>query len=282
MENAQESDWLNDEQPDGYSTDSIPVESDPWPAEELAPAPIFISRSHPSVTLYVDADNQSAQCAGPLLSLFGRMFAMKVAEAFVAGNNHGKEIDRWRKSLIAEAADIAIRPLDVPSRRQAADAALVMTLGQGLDTHVAKGDLVVVVSRDDFLIRAAEQARSRGCNVLLAYAGGEIPVARSTELTTLVLPAVKGPETAPLHEQGAQPASPTPMVGANPDPAVAATLAKLRETCTQQPGGGYAPSDVGQALTKLGYKKPKDRQRFLESVPGLETRGTGVKKVLVF
>jgi len=108
----------------------------------------------------------------------------------------------------------------------------------------------------------------------------EIPVARHTELITLVLPAIKGPETAPAPDSGAQPASPSPVGGS--DPTVEATLFKLREACPQQPGGGYASSDVGQALYNLGYKTPKDRQRFLQSVPGLESRGTGTKKVLVF
>jgi hypothetical protein len=44
---------------------------------------------------------------------------------------------------------------------------------------------------------------------------------------------------------------------------------------------GYAASDVGQALFKLGYDKAA-RERFLASVPGLTVRGTGANKNLVF
>jgi hypothetical protein len=280
MENLREQDWPTFEQFDEQSAVLPPVETDQRLSEAPVPAPTPDSLRKPSVALYVDADNQSAQCAGPLLCLFGQMLPSQVVEAVIAGNNHGKEIDHWRKSLIAQDSGIAVRRLDVPSRRQAADAALVMALGQDLEKRIREGDLVVVVSRDEFLIRAAEQAMSRGCHVLLAYAGGEMPVARTAELTTLVLPVVKGSETAPVQDSGAPPASPTPTGGS--DPRVAATLTKLRETCVQQPGGGYAPSDVGQALTKLGYKKPKDRRRFLQSVPGLQERGTGAKKVLIF
>jgi hypothetical protein len=58
-------------------------------------------------------------------------------------------------------------------------------------------------------------------------------------------------------------------------------LAKLRRMCAQQPGGGYSPSDVGQALSKLGYDKAA-RKRFLKSVPGVTLRGTGPNKVLEF
>ena len=280
METLREQDWATFEQLDEQSAVLPHVEIDSWPEESSAFTPTSDSRRISSVVLYIDADNQSAGCVGSLLGLFGQMLVSKVAEAVVAGNNHGKEIDRWRSALIAQDSGIAVQRLEVPSRRQAADAALVMALGQDLEKRIRDGDLVVVVSRDEFLIRAAEQALSRGCNVMLAYVGGEIPVARHTELITLVLPAIKGPETAPAPDSGAQPASPSPVGGS--DPTVEATLFKLREACPQQPGGGYASSDVGQALYNLGYKTPKDRQRFLQSVPGLESRGTGTKKVLVF
>lgn len=280
METLLEQDWETFEQLDEQSAVLPQVEIDSWPVESSTTQPTSDPRREPSVALYIDADNQPAECAGSLLGLFGHTLASKVAEAVVAGNNHGKEIDRWRSALIAQDSGIAVRGLNVPSRRQAADAALVMALGQDLEKRIRDGDLVVVVSRDEFLIRAAEHAMSRGCNVLLAYLGGAMPVAHHTELITLVLPALKGLETTPAQKKVPQPASPLPVC--DTDPTVEATLARLREMCKRLAGGGYAPTDVGQALTKLGFKKPKDRRRFLDSVPGLESRGTGAKKVLVF
>ena len=51
-------------------------------------------------------------------------------------------------------------------------------------------------------------------------------------------------------------------------------LAQVRGMCKQTPGGGYSATDVGQALSKLGYDKAA-RARFLASVPGLKKQGTG-------
>jgi hypothetical protein len=61
-----------------------------------------------SVVLYVDADNQSHQCAKPLLSLFRTVFDARVVSATIVGNNHGKQIDRWRDELLSALPDIVV------------------------------------------------------------------------------------------------------------------------------------------------------------------------------
>ena len=45
-----------------------------------------------SVALYIDADNQSPQCAKALLSVFRLDLDARVVSATIAGNNHGQQI----------------------------------------------------------------------------------------------------------------------------------------------------------------------------------------------
>jgi hypothetical protein len=238
-----------------------------------------------SVALYIDADNQSHQCAKALLGLFPAIFDARVVSATIAGNNHGQQIDRWRDELVSALPDLVVHVLAAPDRKHGADVALLMALGADLERHIREGEVVVVVSRDDLVIGAAEQAKARGCRTLIAYADGEIPTARNPHLTTLLLPAlgkpVSVPRAAPVVAPAATQTAPARLPDRAPDGAVASVLAQLRGMCTQQPGGGYGASDVGQALSKLGYDKAA-RARFLASVPGLRVRGTGPKKVLEF
>lgn len=235
------------------------------------------------VALYIDADNQSSLCAKSLVTLFREEFAARVISATIAGNNHGKQIDSWRQELVAEIPDIEVHALDVPVRKQAADIALIMELGANLDGHIREREMVVVVSRDDWLVGAAEYAKARGCIVLVSYADGEVPTARSTRLTTLLLPAIVKPavtkptlQPAPVKQTAAK------APEAAPDNKTAAVLAQLQGMCTPQPGGGYTANEVGQALAKLGYATKVARTRFLDAIPELKEHGTGPTKVLVF
>ena len=146
-------------------------------------------------------------------------------------------------------------------------------------------EIVVIVSRDELVIGAAEQIKARGCRTLIAYADSEIPTARNPHLTTLLLPTLAKPvsiaRAAPVVVPAATATHPAHPPDQAPDGDLESVLAKLRGMCAQQPGGGYCPSDVGQALSKLGYDKAA-RKRFLKSVPGVTARGTGPDKVLEF
>jgi hypothetical protein len=57
-------------------------------------APGSPGASSASVALYVDADNQSPQCAKALLSLFRVDLDARVVSATIAGNNHGQQVNR--------------------------------------------------------------------------------------------------------------------------------------------------------------------------------------------
>jgi hypothetical protein len=235
--------------------------------------------SGPSVALYIDADNQPAPCVGPLLALCRTDFSAQVISATVAGNNLGQKIDAWREALKAELPDLAIQALPVPHRKDGADIALLMALGADLERHLRDGVLVIMVSRDDLLIGAAEQAKARGCKTLIAYADSEIPSARNTLLNTLLLPALNKP--AAINQ-------PPPTVLTAPTPAlpssnkeVQALLQELRSLCQPQPGGGYPAGIVGHALSKLGYDKAA-RTRFLTTTPGIRKQGSGASLTYLF
>jgi hypothetical protein len=115
-----------------------------------------------------------------------------------------------------------------------------MELGAHLDRHIHERERVIVVSRDELLISAAEYAQSRGCAVFIAYAASEIPTARSTWLTTLLLPAIAKPPPRPLPtaDPKSTGSSPTPQISSSAKLSVSSVLAKLREMCTPQPSGG--------------------------------------------
>lgn len=152
-----------------------------------------------SVALYIDADNQSPQCAKALLSAFRLDFSdARVVSATIAGNNHGQQINSWRDELLSVLPNLVVHTLTAPHRKQGADVALLMALGAGLERHVRERELVVIVSRDDLVIGAAEQAKARGCRTWITYADGEIPTARNTHSTTLLLPALAKPLAASL------------------------------------------------------------------------------------
>jgi len=238
------------------------------------------------VALYVDADNQSPHCAKELLRLLRADFDARLVSATIAGNNHGQQVDNWRDELVSAVPDLAVHPLNAPHRKQGADVALLLALGADLDGHIRDRVLLVIVSRDDLVIGAAEQAKARGCRTLIAYADGDIPTARNALLTTLLLPALVKPiavaQPSPVVLHTAAPASAGhPTTQAHGEEGVASVLAKVRGMCKQKPGGGYSSTDVGQALSKLGYDKAA-RARFLASVPGLKRQGTGPNVTLKF
>ena len=238
-----------------------------------------------SVALYIDADNQSPQCAKALLSLLRTDFDARVVSAAIAGNNHGQQVDSWREGLVSALPDLLVRPLTVPNRKQGADLALILALGADLERHIRDHAVVVIVSRDDLVIGAAEQARMRGCRTLIAYADGDIATARNPLLTTILLPVVTKPiavaQPGSVVVQSPTTIPPDHRAIQSPGAGVEAVLKQIRGMCTQKPGGGYSASDVGQALSKLGYDKAS-RMRFLASLSGLKKRGTGPNLTLVF
>jgi hypothetical protein len=237
-----------------------------------------------ATVLYIDADNQSPQLATPLLNTLIEVFTAQITAITIAGNNLGKQVDCWHRHLIDHDPDLAIRTLTLPSRKEAADIALILELGTHLEHHIREQSLVIIMSRDDLLIGAAEQAKARGARVLLAYADSAIPSPGNADLTTLLLPSIsKSPAkkplvTTPLAKPATTISSEVPTVDKT---SVASVVAALHKMCPEQPGGGYTASHVGQALAKLDFDA-KARKQFLKTVPNLSTKGTGSKKLLLF
>jgi hypothetical protein len=160
-----------------------------------------------------------------------------IKTAVVAGNNHGKEIERWRQALTQEIPNIELCLRDVSPRKQAADIALIMELGANLERHRHEGPRVAIVSRDELLISAAEHAKLSGCQVVIAYGYIEHPPARSTQLMTLILPAQENaaalppdaPENSPKLKEAA---ASTTLAGS-------ALAKQLRAICTARTGGWF-------------------------------------------
>ena len=236
------------------------------------------------VALYVDADNQSSQSAGALIDLLHHGLGACLASATIAGNSEGKVGAGWAAALREQIPDLPIQSFVVPCRKDAADAALILALGADLAAHRRDGTRVVLVSRDALLHAAAAQAKTVGCQVYIAYADSEIPTARSTTLTTLLLPALStlGTSAGRLPVAAVAPRAAAPQAASPPALDVGKVIAQVRSLCKQQPGGGYSSTDVGQALTKLGYKTPAERKRVIATFPGLREKGAHPHKFLLF
>ncbi len=269
----------------------MPLDAPPRSVTDPLATPETAAVSVISVALYVDADNQSAQCAEPLLNLFRTEFNARLISATIAGNNLGQKIDDWRSALLAEIPDLAIQALTCTAPEERRRYRVADGIGGGARQHLREQALVVVVSRDDLLIGAAEQAKARGCKTLIAYADSDLQTARNTQLTTLLLPALK-PATPPCQAGQRRAAAPCrhsdvqPRAPVQPMPQTAgkdakAVLAQVRGLCKQQPGGGYPASAVGATLSKLGYDKAA-RARFLKSTPGLKKTGSGANLCYLF
>lgn len=273
----------------GFGQD-VAADTNPLPdaSMSLDQAPSSDARAHQTVAartgvLYVDADNQLPLCAGALVETCRLDLAVGVLRAVIAGNDSGRQVDKWAEALRAGVEDIAIQPVIVPTRKEAADLALVMELGANLKDHIALRDLVIIVSRDDFLIGAAERARSLGCACIIAYGSGAPVNPRETSLPTLLLPMPdKGtPASAAFRPLPSMASS--PVAGSPDQNALMASqiLAKVRAELPQLPGGGYAPGPLGSFLAKLGLNA-KARKQFLAESRGVRTLGSGADKRYLF
>ncbi|BCU08370.1 NYN domain-containing protein [Allochromatium tepidum] len=288
--------------------ESVPADERTERPDTLAPPVLPSGPLQPprSVALYIDGDNQSPAIARDLLASIRQDLGLDVSRVVLAGNDHGHTVPRWQAALAKEGlAEDRILALRVPRKPEAADLAVILELGAALERHRQEPDLVVVVSRDEWLIGAAEAVRARGCRVWVAYAENEA-VPAQTQLPTLLLPAVQrnqatskaatvAPEkptesvrptvSAPTFTPTtavptAKPTAATPAV--QPTSSHTKLLAQIRAQCKVQPGGGYLANEVGQVLYKLGLTDKAARTRFLKAVPGLREAGAGSAKRLIF
>jgi hypothetical protein len=294
---------------------SAPVVADESvPADELTERPDTLAppvlpnvplQPPRSVALYIDGDNQSPAIARDLLASVRQDLGLDVSRVVLAGNDHGHTVPRWQAALAKEGlAEDRILALRVPRKPEAADLAVILELGAAMERHRQGPDLVVIVSRDEWLIGAAEAVRARGCRVWVAYAENDA-VPAQTQLPTLLLPAVQrnqatskaatvapekptesmrptvsAPQSHPRQRPTAKPTAAAPAV--QPTSSHTKLLAQVRAQCKVQPGGGYQANEVGQVLYKLGLTDKAARTRFLKAVPGLREAGAGSTKRLIF
>ncbi|MTW23059.1 NYN domain-containing protein [Allochromatium palmeri] len=288
--------------------ESVPADEIVERPEERSPVAKRIIPLQPprSVALYIDGDNQSPAIARDLLASVRQDLGLEVSRVVLAGNDHGHTVPRWQAALAKEAlSEDRIVALCVPKKPEAADLALILELGAAMERHRQGPDLVVIVSRDEWLIGAAEAVRARGCRVWVAYAENDA-VPAQTPLPTLLLPAinraqaqvraatagVKTPTertlpTVSTSTVPSTPAAPTakPTAAApavQPTPSHTKLLAQVRAQCQVQPGGGYLATEVGQVLYTLGLTDKAARTRFLKAIDGLQEAGAGGAKRLIF
>ncbi|MBK1648289.1 NYN domain-containing protein [Rhabdochromatium marinum] len=226
-----------------------------------------------SVALYIDGDNQSPVIAEDLLASIRLDWGLEVSRVVLASNNHGQAMPRWQTALTETLPEPCVQILCVPKTPDAADLALILELGANLEQHRTAPDLILIVSRDEWLIRAAEAVHARGARVWVAYARNEALPAQ-TVLPTLLLPAVN----ASLSSS----ATPEPAETTAASSTLNTILDQIRTRCEPHPDGGYRPNEVGQALYQLGLTEKLLRDRFLKSIPNLREAGTGNQKRLIF
>jgi hypothetical protein len=265
---------------DAPALPSASASVDPSPSRNIAHNAPAAARS---AVLYIDADNQLPLCAEILVEVCRIDLAVDLLRAVIAGNNSGRQVANWSEALRDGAGDIPIQAITVPTRKEAADLALVMELGANLKDHIASGDLIVIVSRDDFLIGAAERARSLGCACIIAYATGAPVNPQGTSLPTLILPMPDRGVPASAAPRGALATEPSSTAG-NAQAAAPTTsqiLTKVRAELPQQPGGGYGAGPLGTLLAQLGLDAAA-RKQFLSKTPGVRTVGSGPNKRYLF
>ncbi len=274
--------------PQEIVAESRPEPYEPEEKTSVGPTPSCATLPHAAAAVrtcvfYVDADNQLPLCAGTLVETCRGDLAVGILRAFIAGNNSGRQVDNWSEALRTNAEHIAIHALKVPTRKEAADLALVMELGANLKDHIASRDLVIIVSRDDFLIGAAERARSLGCACIIAYGTGAPVSPRETSLPTLILPMPDKGTTASTVPRPIAPTAPSQVAFSPAKAALTSSqiLTKVQAELSQQPGGGYAAGPLGSLLAKLGLDADA-RKQFLSEARGVRILGSGPDKRYLF
>lgn len=228
-------------------------------------------------SLFIDADNQSANVANSLFGYINRN-NNRVFSATIAGNSNGKPNEAWVKALRDFDPHIQIESIVVPCHPDAADAALILELGQNLRGFCNAERHVIIVSRDDVLVSAAEWAQGCGLQISLAYANtGQALKKRNTTVPICLL----------SRSNVSRPASISNNKPSRDDTSVASTdiqkiIERMDSKYTRTKNGGFLKTHVGYELYGMGYKTKASREDFLRKIPGLKEKGTGVALELIF
>lgn len=224
--------------------------------------------------LYIDADNQSPALA-PATIRFLESIGRPAQCAVIAGNGAGRGVKDWETALRDIAPEVDILPRIAPMRKQSADAILLFEMAQLYHQSISDRPLIVILSRDDLLVAAAELLAAKDHVVLVAL--GATMSSPVTTVPVVILPV--DAQTPPM--------APAPAVSkaTSADPALpdSAVLKKASNAIRHHLGTsnkktGYLASAVGQVLANLGHDKAM-RTRILGTIAEVGTDHAGVRRV---
>lgn len=237
-----------------------------------------------STLLFVDADNQAPMLA-TTLARFLKSIGRVSARAIVAGNNSGDRVKNWESALREALPGIEISCHVAPIRKQSADVRLMFELAPFYHGQPEPSVLLVVFSRDDLFVAAAECLVERGHNVMLVVGATQTNGTLLTDVPVVVLatPQQVAAVSAVAPPKASPAVSSKPVVTAGQADAqlVQAAVAKIRQHLKPNKAGGYAASAVGQVLSQLGHDKAT-RTKIVKQIPNLKEVGAGSEKRLVF
>lgn len=235
-----------------------------------------------SALVFVDADNQSPALAKPLLQFLSGI-RHTTARIFIAGNGSGDRVSGWQAVLRDINPSAHVTTHVAPMRKQSADVRLMFELATLYHAQPDSRILVLIVSRDDLLLAAAESLSALGHHVLLTVGSSTPATPLTTELPVVVLPLLQAVTQAAPKEAAPPTAEPkqSPATSDVDAQIVNAAVAKIRQSLSQSKGGGYAASAVGQVLSQMGHDKAM-RTRIVRAIPNLRETGVGPDKRLIF
>ncbi len=226
--------------------------------------------------VFVDADNQPPALGG-VLSRFLGTIDRAGGHVLISGNGSGDRIQHWEHALRNGNTDFAIDCHRAPLRKQSADVRLMFELAAFYHGQPDPDALIVIVSRDELLLAAAESLAERGHRtmVVIAASPNAHPVISDVPVVVLPLPQA----AAPSHPAvSAKPAASTEGPASQ---IVAEAIARIRKSLKPNADGGYAASAVGQVLAQMGHDKAT-RALIVRGIPNLREVGAGSEKRLVF
>lgn len=236
--------------------------------------------------LFIDADNQAPILASTL-TRFLKTIGRNSAKAIIAGNGVGDRVKNWESTLKEALPDIELSCHVAPLRKQSADVRLMFELAPFYHGQPDTSVLLVVVSRDDLLVAAAECLVQRGHNAMLVVGSASNGTFLITDVPVVVLTSPQQVVTSSASTL----ASPIPPVTATPavtasdakvgNQVVSTAITKIRQQLKPSNQGGYAASAVGQVLSQLGHDKAT-RTKIVKQIPNLKEVGKGPEKRLIF
>jgi len=237
--------------------------------------------------LFVDADNQ-APILAITLTRFLKTIGRTSAKAIVAGNGVGDRVKNWETALKEALPDIEVSCHVAPLRKQSADVRLMFELAPFYHGQPDPTVLLVVFSRDDLLVAAAECLVQRGHNAMIVVGSASNGTSLVTDVPVVVLasPQQVATASAATTEPPATPVQTAPVVVTPPtvkvaNQVVATAITKIRQQLKPSNQGGYAASAVGQVLSQLGHDKAT-RSKIVKQIPNLKEVGKGPEKRLIF